>query len=314
MLCIGLIYVIPQVIPLEESGQPLTSETHLPSPATSTITIRPERSLSASPTSSITSSNTVTPEANRESAQVLRVIDGDTIEVMLDGELYTLRYIGIDSPEPGDLNSDEAMQANRELVEGQVVELESDISETDQYGRLLRYVYLNDGTMVNTKLVEMGYAIDAPYPPDVKYQALITRKQEFAQAEGLGFWAPSTATATPLDDILTSQVSIDHACSQFNAPGNDNENMNEEYVCFVNPGQEPIDMSGWVISDQYGWMYTFVEYTLDAGAIVRVRSGCGEDSKVDLFWCRLETAVWNNDGDCVYLNNAADEMVGEYCY
>ena len=58
------------------------------------------------------------------------------------------------------------------------------------------YVYLEDGILVNALLAEMGYAIAVAYPPDVKYQALITQKQEIAQNSGLGFWAASTATVT----------------------------------------------------------------------------------------------------------------------
>lgn len=314
VICIGLTYVIPLINPLQGVEQPLMSETYsLPTVGNSTA-IRPDDSMIVTDVATITARSTATSENDRETAQVVRVIDGDTIEVALNGEMYTVRYIGIDSPEPGQRNSAPATKANRELVEGKIVLMERDVSETDQYGRLLRYVYLEDGILVNALLAEMGYAIAVAYPPDVKYQALITKKQEIAQNSGLGFWAASTATVTPLAGNLTSQIMIDPDCSQFNAPGNDNQNLNEEYVCLVNPGQEAVDMSGWSISDQYGWIYVIGEFSLDAGAEVKVRSGCGENTQVDLFWCRSETAVWNNDGDCVYLNNAAGEAAGEYCY
>ena len=61
-----------------------------------------------------------------------------------------MRYIGIDTPEMGEAFGLEAWQANRELVEGKVVYLERDVSETDKYGRLLRYVYADD-IFVNVK-------------------------------------------------------------------------------------------------------------------------------------------------------------------
>ena len=313
-ICVGLVYVIPLIFPLQETDQPINSKSLTSPMVGDATTISPGLSMNVTASATLPARSTMTPLDYRETAQVIRVIDGDTIEVMLGGELYRLRYIGIDSPEPGQRNSNAATKANRELVEGKAVELERDVSETDQYGRLLRYVYLSDGTMVNALLVEQGFAIAVAYPPDIKYQTLITRKQEYAQENGFGFWAAPTASATPIAGDLTSQALIDPDCSQFNAPGNDNENLNEEYVCFANPGQEPIDLSGWSISDQYGWVYNFEEFTLHAGGTIRVRSGCGEDSLVDLFWCRSETAVWNNDGDCVYLNNASGEVVGEYCY
>ena len=76
------------------------------------------------------------------------MIDGDTIEVDMNGSQYTVRYIGMDTPETVhptrgvEPYGHEASKRNRELVEGKTVYLEKDISETDRYGRLLRYVYL----------------------------------------------------------------------------------------------------------------------------------------------------------------------------
>ena len=90
-------------------------------------------------------------------ARVTRVIDGDTI--IIDGG-YRVRYIGIDTPEVYPVVEAfgiEAWQANRRLVEGREVRLQSDVSETDKYGRLLRYVYV-DNTFVNAELVKQGLA------------------------------------------------------------------------------------------------------------------------------------------------------------
>jgi micrococcal nuclease len=96
-------------------------------------------------------------------AQVVEVIDGDTIKVEHLDEVYTVRYIGIDTPEtlhPEKLvewMGPEACAANKRLVEDQIVHLEQDVSDTDQYGRLLRYVHLaEDGTFVNAELVRLG--------------------------------------------------------------------------------------------------------------------------------------------------------------
>jgi micrococcal nuclease len=67
----------------------------------------------------------------------------------------------------------EATDANRQLVEDRTVYLEKDVSETDQYGRLLRYVFLADGTLVNAELVRLGYAQSVTYAPDVRHQNLL---------------------------------------------------------------------------------------------------------------------------------------------
>jgi hypothetical protein len=102
--------------------------------------------------------------------------------------------------------------------------------------------------------------------------------------------------------------------SQFNSPGNDNENKNEEYVCLANVGSNSADLSGWSIQDQYGWTYQFPTFSLNATSFVKIRTGCGTDSQQDLYWCKDETAVWNNDGDCVFLMNPDGQLVAEYCY
>jgi len=82
----------------------------------------------------------------------------------------------------------EAWQANRQLVEGKEVRLEKDISETDKYDRLLRYVYVDD-TFVNAELVKLGLAEGKAYPPDTKYQDYFDELEEQARLAGNGMWA-----------------------------------------------------------------------------------------------------------------------------
>jgi micrococcal nuclease len=137
------------------------------------------------------------------------VIDGDTIVVELDGEMPRVRYIGIDTPETLDAGGvaaclgQEASDRNRVLVEGKTVELEKDVSETDQYGRLLRYVYAG-GEMINERLVADGYAQVATYPPDVKHAERFLAAQQDARNAGRGLWGaicqqpPTSVPATPV--------------------------------------------------------------------------------------------------------------------
>jgi len=123
-------------------------------------------------------------------AYVVRIVDGDTIEVNIGGGSYRVRYIGIDTPETGQPGGEEATIVNAELVAGRTVYLEKDISETDRYGRLLRYVWVEEG-MVNALLVARGYAQVATYPPDVKYQQEFLELQRQAREAGLGLWGAS---------------------------------------------------------------------------------------------------------------------------
>jgi len=120
--------------------------------------------------------------------EVIEVIDGDTI-VIEGGQ--RVRYIGIDTPETypeAEVFGVEAWQANRRLVEGKRVRLERDVSETDKYGRLLRYVYVND-LFVNAELVKEGLAEAVAYPPDIKYQDYLEQMELEARKAGRGLWA-----------------------------------------------------------------------------------------------------------------------------
>jgi micrococcal nuclease len=134
-----------------------------------------------------------------EKVVVARVVDGDTVELN-DGR--KLRYIGINTPETKDPNKDvecygaEASRRNKELVEGAEVELEKDVSETDRYGRLLRYVYVN-GEMINDLLVREGYAQASAYPPDVKYQEQFENSEQEARENKKGLWGDVCNQPTP---------------------------------------------------------------------------------------------------------------------
>ena len=199
---------------------------------------------------------------------VIRVIDGDTIEI--EGG-QRVRYIGIDTPETVDPRKPvqcfgvEASNKNKGLVSGKRVRLEKDVSETDKYGRLLRYVYIGD-TFVNLELVKQGYAYASSYPPDVKYQNQFTDAQRLAKKQNKGLWgscpvstptptsqAPVTTTTTPQatqqpsscnikGNISSSGEKIYHVvgCASYNATKID-EARGEKWFCNE---QEALD-AGW---------------------------------------------------------------------
>lgn len=128
-----------------------------------------------------------TPQGER--ARVIHVFDGDTIEVELDGQNFRLRYIGVDSPERDEPFYEEAFDFNRDLVDNETVILVRDVSETDQYGRLLRYVYLDDGTFVNAAMIRNGMARLVTFPPDVDQTDDLRELQGEAKDAGAGMWS-----------------------------------------------------------------------------------------------------------------------------
>lgn len=114
-------------------------------------------------------------EYSPQVAYVERVIDGDSIEVLINGQLEEVRYIGVNTPEYYSDARDAAVaatQLNRTYVEGRYILLFRDISDRDQYERLLRYVFTEEG-FINAMLVEEGAAEARSYAPDIACQLLI---------------------------------------------------------------------------------------------------------------------------------------------
>lgn len=157
------------------------------------------------PTATLTPAPTLTPTATSTPTEqfywVSNVVDGDTIDVQIGGQTYRVRYIGMDTPEmPDECYAQEATNRNKELVLNQYVALVKDVSETDRYGRLLRYVWVGE-TFVNAQLVREGYALVSTYPPDVAYSDYFLQLQQEARNEGRGLWTACFGlTPTPTDE------------------------------------------------------------------------------------------------------------------
>ncbi len=146
--------------------------------------------ISLIPTDVPTPTVTIVPH-EKQSVKVVRVIDGDTIEI--EGKIK-VRYIGINTPElhdprkPIECFGQAASDENKRLVEGKEVYIQKDISETDIYKRLLRYVWVED-TFINDYLVRQGFAQVSTFPPDVKYQQQFLEAQTEAKVNNRGLWS-----------------------------------------------------------------------------------------------------------------------------
>ena len=120
-----------------------------------------------------------------EQVLVTKVIDGDTVE-LADG--HRVRYLGIDTPESGEYYAEEATARNKELVEGKTVELQRGDRDQDEYGRLLRYVYV-DGVFVNAELIAQGYAKAYIFDPDDRYSQILVQLEQYAKMKNRGLWS-----------------------------------------------------------------------------------------------------------------------------
>ena len=155
-------------------------------------------------------------EPDGELVKVLRVIDGDTIEI--EGG-QRVRYIGIDTPETVDPRKPvqcfgvEASKKNKEMIEGKMARLEKDITDRDKYNRLLRYVWVGD-TLVNLELVKQGFAHSYSYPPDVKYQEQFVAAEREAREAKRGLWTacPLTPEQSPAPSVSPASAPEPNSC------------------------------------------------------------------------------------------------------
>jgi micrococcal nuclease len=120
-----------------------------------------------------------------ETGRVTDVIDGDTIDVDVNGSVYRIRYVGVNTPERGEPCYSEARTANVGLVLNQTVSLVRDVSNTDRFDRLLRYVYVGDRN-VNAELVANGWAEAVSYPPDTAQFDQFVALEQAATVAGRG--------------------------------------------------------------------------------------------------------------------------------
>lgn len=137
------------------------------------------------------------PELVIEYYEVTKVVDGDTIKVDINGTVESVRLIGIDTPETVDPRKavecfgKEASDYAKNLMTGERVRLESDPSQgdRDKYSRLLRYVYLENGTLVNQLMITQGFAYEYTYDKPYKHRLSFKTAQATAETGGIGLWA-----------------------------------------------------------------------------------------------------------------------------
>ena len=218
---------------------------------------------------------TSAPAGDFERAKVIKVVDGDTIEVLLQGKPYRVRYVLVNTPETHhptkgvELFGPEATEANRRLVEGKTVKLEKDVSETDQYGRLLRYVYV-DNLLVNEELLRLGMAQVATFPPDVKYVDRFLATQKAAQEAGVGMWRG-----------LHSGIEIVDL------------NVYDEYVDIENKASQTQDLAGWTLVSQKGDQRCQLAGNLPPGDTLRVWARA-QDAGRGGYNCGFSQGIWSN--------------------
>ena len=159
---------------------------------------------------------------NNVSAEVIRIVDGDTIEVKLpDGAIEKVRFIGIDTPEtvdprkPVECFGKEASAKMEGLVEDKTVRLERKENENrGNYGRLLRYVYV-DNLFVNAEMIKQGYAYAyIKYPFDSKLMEEFTQYEKEAKEKELGLWSPEACAVNATQTNTSKSKEVKYPTEQ----------------------------------------------------------------------------------------------------
>ena len=273
--------------------------TTVPAPSTAPATTVPP------PSSAPPSAPSSAAPGPGEPATLVRVDDGDTIVVRTSADEATVRLVGVNAPERGECGADAATTRLRSLLGSPgPMRLARDVSDTDQYGRLLRYVEV-DGLDVGGVLVREGFALARRYPPDLARAATYDAAQAAAEHDRVGLWARNACGPAAAAVLAFVVVHPD-------AAGDDNKNLNDEYVVLENRGSAPVDLTGWVVRDtSSSHRYTFRSLVLAPGARVTLRSGCGTETATERFWCASGSAIWNNSGDTAYLLDPSGNIVAQ---
>jgi endonuclease YncB( thermonuclease family) len=237
-----------------------------------------------------------------ERAEVVRIVDGDTLEVELDGQEERVRLLGVNTPEHDECWFEQAVDTMVALVDGRTVTLVGRDRDRDQFDRLLRHVFVDD-VFVDAEQARLGSAVATSEQGALQRQVL--EAEDEARAAERGLWAPDACgeAAAGSGSVEVTQVVAD-------PPGDDEQDPNGEVATIENGGDDTVDLSGWTLQDESSrHRYPFPDgTTIEPGDTVRVHSGCGPDGHGDLHWC-ADGPVWSNGGDTAFLKDPSGNTV-----
>ena len=239
----------------------------------------------------------------RQIAELIAVVDGDTIDVIVDGQFERVRYIGVDTPELEDPYYTEASMANRILLGNGNLTLVRDVSETDRYGRMLRYVFNQQGTFINYELINNGFAHLVTFPPDVACADTFLAAQEDARNRQAGIWGLPHFQESDSPAVVIEKIFYN----------GQNEPESDEYVQIKNISPDPVQIGGWTLSAGHNQDFTFPAFELTPGQTCRVYTNEIHPESCGFSFGRDES-LWSNSGDCGHLYDPGGSLIDRDCY
>ena len=183
-----------------------------------------------------------------------------------------------------------------------------DVEWRDQYGRLLAYVFVGNGSasrdnanvFVNAELLRRGFATIYTVPPNVERVNELQQAEDEAEAAKVGVWAVAPAGPLQITGV------------KYNPPGDDTLDLNQEYVVFevLATGS----LQGYAVEDESGHRFEFPDRVYQKGQTLTLHSGRGNATQSDLYWGESGSAIWNNDGDMVKVLDPQGRIVESYVY
>ncbi len=231
--------------------------------------------------------------------KVTHVADGDTFDVDVPGDgkgEYRVRIIGIQAPEIGECGAAQATNRLEDLIDGKNVTLiADDESSTGLNNRKLRFVEIN-GVDVGLALLEEGLAFAFPSDKEPsRNEDYLTAAAEAADS-GIGLWDTNRCGNGPKQSAGLAVV------AQWDADGNDHENVNGEWVRITNSGSSSLSLNGWQVRDSALNIYDFpASASIAAGGSVTLYVGSGTNTSKKFYWGQSEPVFDNDVGDTVVL-------------
>jgi len=264
--------------------------------------------------SSTTTEVTLPPAEDIERGTVDGVVDGDTLQAMVNGQRVEIRLIGVNAPDAEDCYGAEARTELSALVTGQTVVLASDGPDVDDSGRALRYVIIESSPPmhVNAELISAG-AVIPTHSGHVQQEDFLARGDR-AYASGKGLWGTfvcghaDNGVSPDRPQLRLTEISL-------TPTGTGEVDLTEEQFQIVNQSYTAVDMSGWLVRNETGERY--LEFpsgtSVPAGGSLNVVTGCGNVSGETLYWCS-ETPVWSPASDTIILRDRLGNVVDRLPY
>ena len=257
---------------------------------------------------------TLPPAEDIERGTVDGVVDGDTLQAMVNGQRVEIRLIGVNAPDAEDCYGAEARTELSALVTGQTVVLASDGPDVDDSGRALRYVIIESSPPmhVNAELISAG-AVIPTHSGHVQQEDFLARGDR-AYASGKGLWGTfvcghaDNGVSPDRPQLRLTEISL-------TPTGTGEVDLTEEQFQIVNQSYTAVDMSGWLVRNETGERY--LEFpsgtSVPAGGSLNVVTGCGNVSGETLYWCS-ETPVWSPASDTIILRDRLGNVVDRLPY